>query len=95
MCSAAHPDIDVSFTEILQSLILEFFPLYFFALNFSFLNMAHHIDWGKGKSFEFFMPHMRSDFYGLLIFGQKYGLWWIIYRSHKSIDLLHDLNGYL
>ena len=55
------------------------FPLYFFALKFSILNMDHHIDLGKGKSFEFFMPHGRSDFYGLLILGQKYGQWWIIY----------------
>ena len=36
------------------------------------LDMAHRIDWGKGKSFDFFLPQRRSDFHGLLIFRQKY-----------------------
>ena len=36
-----------------KSVILEVFPLYFFALKFSNLNMAQQIDWGKGKSVEF------------------------------------------
>lgn len=37
--------------------------------------MAQRLDWGKGKSFKFFMPDRRSDFYALLIFRQKYNQW--------------------
>ena len=36
------------------------------------LDMAHHIDLGKGKKLIFFLPQRRSDFHGFLIFRQTY-----------------------
>ena len=40
---------------------------------FFILDMAHHIDWDKGKRVDVFsLPQRRSDFNGLLIFRQKY-----------------------
>ena len=57
--------------------------------------MAHHIDWGKGKSFDFFYATWEVRFLWLVNFWAE--IWSVVdyLLKSQSIDLLHDLNGCL